>query len=114
MHLKTVISGELQNHKDIKVLVKVLHPTSAVCGIPKLKSKKFILVNEGYSRSYYTGYLGLFKPEGNTHLFVNLRCMHVHEKSVEIYVGGGITASSNAEAEWQETINKSNVMRAVL
>lgn len=114
LHLKTKIFGELKASNGVKVLVEVLHPTSAICGLPKGESKKFILEKENYKRSYYTGYLGSFSKEGNTHLFVNLRCMQIHSTSVQIYVGGGITALSNAEAEWEETVNKSQIMKAVL
>jgi len=114
LHLKTIISGKINNLKDLKVLVEVLHPTSAVCGLPQVKSKKFILNNEGYNRSYYTGYLGVYSLADNTDLYVNLRCMQVHKNNVEIYVGGGITSLSNAEAEWEETVNKSLIMKKIL
>ena len=114
LHLKTNIKGELLSPDDLKVLIGVLHPTSAVCGLPKEQSKAFILSNENYNRSYYTGYLGNFTPEKETHLFVNLRCMQIHKNKAEVYVGGGITALSNAEAEWEETVNKSQIMKTVL
>lgn len=114
LHLKTSISGELTVSNNLKVLIEELHPTPAVCGLPKKISKKFILDNENYNRSYYTGYLGSFSPEKVTHLFVNLRCMQIHEETVQIYVGGGITALSNAEAEWEETVSKSLVIKEVL
>ncbi len=114
LHLKTNITGELLKPGDLKVLIDVLHPTSAVCGLPKEDAKKFILDNENYNRSYYTGYLGSFSPVEKTHLFVNLRCMQIHDTKAEVYVGGGITALSNAEAEWQETVNKSSIMKTVL
>jgi len=114
LHLKTNISGELNTFNDLKNIIDVLHPTSAVCGLPKEKSKAFILANETYNRSYYTGYLGDFSPKGKTHLFVNLRCMQINKNTAQIYIGGGITALSNSEAEWEETVNKSQTMKAVL
>ena len=41
-------------------LVEELHPTPAVGGLPKAAAVDYILKQEGYDRSYYTGYLGPF------------------------------------------------------
>lgn len=114
LHLKTLLQGELKSPDDLETLINVLHPTSAVCGLPKQEAQNFILDNEGYNRKYYTGFLGVFNPKTTTSLFVNLRCMEVFQKTVSIYVGGGITSLSNSEQEWQETVNKSQIMKAVL
>ncbi|WP_010521838.1 chorismate-binding protein [Aquimarina agarivorans] len=114
LHLKTAINGTLNSVKQLGDLVSILHPTSAICGLPKQQAKAFILANEGYSRMYYTGYLGEYKPEGNTQLFVNLRCMQIEGKEAKIYVGGGITKASDPHLEWEETVNKSQIMKAVL
>lgn len=114
LHLKTPISGILNSNKGLNKLIDLLHPTSAVCGLPKKKAKDFILNNEGYDRKYYTGYLGEVNPEGNSSLFVNLRCMEIEENQLSLYVGGGITALSNANKEWQETVNKSQIMKRIL
>lgn len=119
-HLKSVISGDIQNHISLAEVIEALHPTPAVCGVPKEKSKKFILKNEGYDRSYYTGFLGElnFNPKTKekkfTHLFVNLRCMEFTEGNVNLYVGGGITKDSNLEKEWEETVFKTRTMKSVL
>lgn len=106
----TLLPGEFQWDR----IVEVLHPTPAVCGLPKEKAKEFILEHEGYDRGYYTGYLGPVDPEGEMRLFVNLRCMEVTPETYTIYVGGGITKDSDPAAEWQETVNKSQTMMAVL
>jgi isochorismate synthase len=133
LHLKTVISGILQS--DLNNIIKKLHPTPAVCGLPKEKAKQFILKEENYKREFYTGFLGELnikeKQLRNTnrqnvennayasiktssHLFVNLRCMQLKDSKALIYVGGGITNESDAEEEWQETINKTLTIKAVL
>jgi len=46
LHLKTPISGTLNSIDSIQILIKVLHPTPAVCGLPKKASKNYILENE--------------------------------------------------------------------
>ena len=114
MHLKTDISGTLKKHNDLQILVENMHPTPAVCGMPKEIAKEFILDNENYNREYYTGFLGELNLKNNSHLFVNLRCMKIINNIASIYIGGGITKDSVAEKEWQETVEKCKVMKKVL
>lgn len=117
LHICSKIKGELEAGDNLKVLVERLHPTPAVCGLPKKTALDFIRKNEGYQRAYYSGFLGeLNIDEGkcSAELFVNLRCMQIFPEQVEIYVGGGITSKSMAEKEWEETVAKTMTMRSVL
>jgi len=114
VHLKSFISGELTPGFQANDLIKTLHPTPAVCGLPKEKAIDFILKNEGYNRKYYAGFLGEYNKDNQTDLFVNLRCLEVENDVVNIYVGCGITKDSNPEKEFIETENKSMTMRNVL
>ena len=114
LHIRTDISGDLKSINLLANLVETLHPTPAVCGLPKKEATKFIFENENYNRAYYAGYLGELNIEKNTHLFVNLRCMQVNNNSASIYIGGGITIDSNPENEWEETVSKAEVMKKVL
>ena len=115
-HLKTDISAVLNDNCDFGALLKKMHPTPAVCGLPKIKSKNFILENENYDRKFYAGYLGELnlKTTKNVDLFVNLRCMSFDEGLANIYVGCGITKNSNPEKEFFETLNKSKTIKMVL
>jgi len=119
-HLKTDITAELNSKNDLSKLIDKMHPTPAVCGLPKEIAKQFILENEGYYRKFYTGFLGelnidfkTFKKE-NSDLFVNLRCMDIENNTATIYVGCGITKDSIPEMEYLETVNKSMTIRKVL
>jgi len=120
LHLRTAINGELDALKENGLfhLIALLHPTPAVCGLPKKPAEQFILENENYNRSYYTGFLGELNMgefhQDDSHLFVNLRCMEIKNSEAVIYVGGGITKESDAEKEWEETVAKSNIMLNVL
>ncbi|WP_147677444.1 chorismate-binding protein [Algibacter pacificus] len=136
LHLKTKIWGVLKrNTISLKDLLYSLHPTPAVCGVPKIEAKQFILKHEKYNREFYTGFLGELNLEvtsaprsgkrnienrayaitkNSTQLYVNLRCMQLKENNAIIYVGGGITESSNPESEWEETVAKSLVIKKVL
>ncbi|WP_291109971.1 isochorismate synthase [Flavobacterium sp. UBA6195] len=113
-HLKSFISGELTPDFQANDLIKALHPTPAVCGLPKVQAIDFILKNEGYNRKYYAGFLGEYNKDNQTDLFVNLRCLEVENDVVTIYVGCGITKDSNPEKEFIETENKSMTMRNIL
>ena len=113
-HLKSIISGTVATEYNELDLVKAIHPTPAVCGLPKELAKDFILKNEGYHRKYYTGFLGEYNLENTTDLFVNLRCFEIEKNSVTLYVGCGITKDSHPEKEYIETENKSMTMRNVL
>jgi isochorismate synthase len=97
-------------------VIRALHPTSAVCGMPLEAALTFLLNNEPYDRRYYTGYLGELNlgTDAQTHLYVNLRCMEIKDQMAHIYVGGGITKDSDPELEWQETVAKSETMLHVL
>ena len=114
VHIRTDISGKLKSADSLENLVNILHPTPAVCGLPKAVAAAFIMENEGYHRAYYSGYLGELNRNESTNLFVNLRCMQLENKLVSLYVGGGITSDSIPEKEWEETVSKSEVMKKVL
>lgn len=107
-HLKNEIKAKIDPN-EVDVLIQKLHPTPAVCGIPKEQCQAQILEIEQYSRSFYTGYIKISMTK-KTRFFVNLRCMRVFENEAILYVGGGITSKSNPEKEWQETELKSHTM----
>jgi len=115
LHLRTRITGELKSD-NLEGIIEALHPTPAVCGFPRNETQQFILDNEGYDRQFYAGYLGElnFGPEKSTTLYVNLRCMQRLSDTMKVYVGGGVTKDSDAEKEWQETVNKSQTMLRVI
>lgn len=124
LHLKTDIQGVLKSKFNSKNVIDILHPTPAVCGLPKNTAKKFILENESHDREFYTGFLGelnhdFSKNESATDLYVNLRCMKINSIShsdvttATLYIGCGITEQSNPEDEWEETVNKSKTMKSI-
>ena len=113
-HIKTDISGVFNLEFGLKKIVDLLHPTPAVCGLPKLESKAFILENENYKRTFYTGFLGELNMENQTDLFVNLRCMELEGNIAHLFMGCGITKDSIPEKEWEESINKSGTMKVIL
>ena len=94
----------------IDALLQELHPTPAVGGFPKEEAMQWIRRTEHYNRRYYAGYCGPVSDAGTFSLFVNLRCMEFLDNSTRLYVGGGITAASCPESEWDETVLKSQTL----
>ncbi|MFC5045763.1 isochorismate synthase [Aquimarina hainanensis] len=115
-HLRTDLECTIAEKTNLKDIITVLHPTPAVCGLPKEKAKSFIMANEGYKRTFYTGFLGPLHMGAaqKSELFVNLRCMEVFAAHVKLFVGGGITKDSVAVSEWEETVKKTETMKKVL
>ena len=113
-HIKTDISGEFGADLNLKKAIQILHPTPAVCGVPKEIAKAFIMTNEGYNRSFYTGFLGELNRNFASDLFVNLRCMQIENNQAHLYMGCGITKDSDPEKEWRESVNKSMTMKRIL
>jgi isochorismate synthase len=97
----------------------LLHPTPAVCGLPKNEALSFILEHEIHNREFYSGFLGPVnmtsgRGRNSSSLYVNLRCMKLRENTAILYAGCGITVESEPEKEWQETELKANTLLSVI
>lgn len=115
VHLRTDFSfnsAELKN--QLGRFLGSLHPTPAVCGMPRKESLQLIKELELHHREYYSGFLGPIGMKDRLALFVNLRCMKVLEDMLALFVGGGITADSVPEEEWLETEIKAETLLSVI
>lgn len=107
-HLRTDFSANISVEKLDKIISE-LHPTPAVCGIPKDFCANTIEEFEKYPRELYSGYTKI-ETDKEVQYFVNLRCAKIFQNSIHAFVGGGITADSNPEKEWRETELKSQAI----
>ncbi len=114
VHLRTDFKFSTMADTTISDLISALHPTPAVCGLPKRQSLEFILCNEHSPRRYYSGYCGPLEVDGSTHLYVSLRCMRIDTGLCRLYAGGGLLVASEEQNEWQETENKMQTMQRCL
>lgn len=114
LHLKTLFHFSPLPSVSISDFISKLHPTPAVCGMPKNEAKSFILRNEGYDRRYYSGVVGMLDSQGETNLYVNLRCCRIHNGIATLYAGGGILPASTVESEYAETEHKISTIQQVL
>ncbi len=106
-HLRTDYVFEETGDNAQDSILKLLHPTPAIGGLPVTASLNCIARYEGYNRNYYTGYFGETNNKNLSRLYINLRCMQIGSEQIAIYVGGGISADSDPEEEWAETNQKS-------
>ncbi|CAN5539449.1 hypothetical protein BH23BAC1_BH23BAC1_26230 [soil metagenome] len=125
---KTIIAGNLMHLRtqykvDMNatgfptlgtIMLDLLPPTSAVCGMPQQPALDFILNHEKYNRSFYSGFLGPVNVDQETHIFVNLRCMQLINNLAVLYAGAGILENSNPEKEWRETEIKCETLLNVI
>lgn len=121
---KTVIAGNLLHLRsdffvDMQatnfpqlgsVMLKLLHPTSAVCGMPREKAFEFLREYEKLDRSLFAGFIGPVNVEEETSIFVNLRTARLTEKEALLYAGAGVTEDSIPEKEWEETEMKCEII----
>lgn len=113
-HLCRDFSIKINKKNEAFQLIKELHPTPAVCGIPYEDALNLIDRFENHFRSYYTGFLGPINLENQSSLFVNLRTARLTDNAIYLYLGGGITKDSNPEKEYHETVLKSDtILKAV-
>ena len=127
VHLRSDFTFSLPDEQHLGDVLRTLHPTPAVCGLPKRQTFDFILHNEHSPRRYYSGFMGplllqtstqLPNPSGrglpSTHLYVSLRCMEIFSDGYQLYAGGGLLNDSAEEQEWQETEAKMETMRNLI
>jgi isochorismate synthase len=117
VHLCTHFRVDMQavNFAELgTVMLDLLHPTSAVCGMPKEASQDFILEHEHYDRGFYSGFIGPVNIAQASHIFVNLRCMQILKDQAILYAGAGITEDSIPAREWHETEMKCKTMLDII
>ena len=107
LQMSSEISGELPKHyyETIgEILMKML-PAGSISGAPKKKTLEIIKEAEQYKRGYYTGIFGIFDGE-YIDSGVMIRYIEQTPEGMIYKSGGGITAKSNVDEEYQELIDK--------
>lgn len=109
-HLRHMISADLSD-SDISFteIIRRLSPTPALAGYPLEDALRDIAHYEAHPRHCYGGYIALHLP-GGERAYVNLRSCHFHGRDYCLYAGGGITAQSDPDTEWDETEAKASAL----
>jgi menaquinone-specific isochorismate synthase len=113
-HLETVIQARLRPDQTVLSVLQALHPTPAVCGLPRDPALDFLEREERFQRGWYAGPVGWFDGDGNGVFVPALRSAVGRGREWRLFAGAGILAGSDARREWDETrIKFQPVLRAL-
>ncbi|MEU3620954.1 aminodeoxychorismate synthase, component I [Amycolatopsis coloradensis] len=113
-HLESTVEGRIADGVGDADLLAATFPPGSVTGAPKIRALDLIAELEPAARGVYTGAIGLASPIAGLELNVAIRTFEIHDGTISLGVGGGITADSDSEAEWQECLHKSAPLERLL
>ncbi|EYD72459.1 anthranilate synthase component I [Limimaricola hongkongensis] len=111
MHIVSNVVGELREDQDALSALLAGLPAGTVSGAPKVRAMQIIDELEPEKRGVYGGGLGYFSAGGDMDMCIALRTAVVQDAKLYIQAGGGVVHDSDPEAEYQETVHKSNALR---
>jgi anthranilate synthase component 1 len=114
MHIVSEVKGTLKPDLDAIDALKACFPAGTVSGAPKVRAMEIIEELEPVRRGLYAGALGYIDFSGNLDTCITIRTMEVKNYTAYFQSGAGIVADSIPEREYQETIHKSNALRAAI
>jgi len=105
-HLETEIRASVPQGVGILDLLRLLHPTPAVCGLPRDAAMAVLAEEEPFERGWYSGPVGWFDAEGNGIFAPALRTGVCTGRGWRLFAGAGIVEGSVPALEWEETAIK--------
>jgi len=102
LQMTSTISGRLRPDLMPTGVFRRLFPSGSITGAPKRRTMEIIRELELQPRGIYTGAIGYFAPEGRACFNVAIRTLTIQDRTFSFGVGGGITADSRAEEEYEE------------
>ncbi|MGR3496455.1 anthranilate synthase component I [Citreimonas sp.] len=111
MHIVSNVVGELSDEHDALSALLAGLPAGTVSGAPKVRAMQIIDELEPEKRGVYGGGVGYFSSGGDMDMCIALRTAIVKDAKLYIQAGGGVVYDSDPEAEYQETVHKSNAIR---
>ena len=110
-HLVSDIEGTLEADKNVMDLLEATFPGGSITGAPKYRAMEIIDESEHGKRNLYTGSIGYLTLDGSCDFNIVIRTALHKNGKYHLGVGGGITAESDLEFEYEETLQKA---RAIL
>src|SRR6056297_3424416 len=111
MHIVSNVVGDLAPEHDALSALLAGLPAGTVSGAPKVRAMEIIDELEPEKRGVYGGGVGYFSAGGDMDVCIALRTAVVKDKTLYIQAGGGVVHDSDPEAEYMETVHKSNAIR---
>jgi len=113
MHIVSHVTGALDTDKyDAIDALMAGFPAGTVSGAPKVRAMEIIDELEKEKRGIYAGCVGYFAADGNMDTCIVLRTALVKDGTMYVQAGGGVVADSDPEAEFMETVHKSQALIA--
>jgi para-aminobenzoate synthetase component I len=113
-HLVSTVSARVDVAVPMSAVLEATFPPASVTGTPKSRAREFLAVWELHRRGVYCGTVGFASPIAGTELNVAIRTVEFDaEGGAVLGVGGGITADSDPDAEWQECLHKAAAIVAI-
>ena len=109
-HLTSTVVGRLQQGKDRIDLLKAAFPGGSITRAPKIRAMEIIDELEPTRRSVYTGSIGYLGFDGSMDLNIVIRTFLVKGNHAYFQVGGAVVYDSDAEGEYQETLDKAKAL----
>ena len=111
MHIVSNVVGELAEDQDALSAFFAGMPAGTVSGAPKVRAMEIIDELEPEKRGVYGGGVGYFSANGDMDMCIALRTAIVKDQTLYIQAGGGVVYDSDPQAEYMETVHKSNAIR---
>ena len=111
MHIVSNVTGELAEDQDALSAYFAGMPAGTVSGAPKVRAMEIIDELEPEKRGVYGGGCGYFSVNGDMDMCIALRTAVLKDEKLYIQAGGGVVYDSDPEAEYMETVHKSNAIR---
>ncbi len=111
MHIVSNVVGQIADGEDALSALLAGLPAGTVSGAPKVRAMEIIDELEPEKRGVYGGGVGYFAANGEMDFCIALRTAVLKNETLYIQAGGGVVYDSDPEAEYQETVNKSNALR---
>ena len=102
----TATSHSLEHAPDALDVLRMLHPTAAVGGIPRQSAYELIRRLEQHDRGNFAGPLGWVDAQGDGEWWIGLRGVLLSGRDFEAWAGAGIVSESDPIAEREETKEK--------
>jgi len=112
-HLHSRLTGTLRPDTATTDLLKVLHPTPAVGGVPTDNAVAAIRAQEPFDRGWYAGPVGWIGRDA-AEFAVGLRAGLVEENQLALFSGAGIVEGSTPDREWDEIEQKIGDFAAIM
>ena len=106
-HLVSTVAAQVPTELPTTALLDATFPPASITGTPKLRARELISEWERDRRGVYCGTVGLASPVAGSELNVAIRTVEFDAAgSAVLGSGGGITADSEPDAEWEECLHK--------